>query len=102
MRSMPLGKDGKMPSGLLIFLLKYSQKHLGQSFNKLKLDGENLYGILPRIADWVYMVFGLRRKSSYNYLFANIYVWKKYVMRTFLPIAFSILHWTFARKTYKS
>ena len=39
---MPDGKLGNMPSGLLMSLLNLSQKHLGQSFSKLKLLGENL------------------------------------------------------------
>ena len=43
---MPDGKLGNMPSGLLMSLLNLSQKHLGQSFNKLNDDGENLCGIL--------------------------------------------------------
>jgi len=42
MRSIPEGSEGNIPVGLLIFLLKASQKHLGQSFSKLRLDGENL------------------------------------------------------------
>jgi len=46
--SIPDGKEGKMLAGLVISLLKRSQKHLGHSFSKLKLDGENLYGILNK------------------------------------------------------
>tara|TARA_B100000315_G_scaffold121483_1_gene111301 strand:+ start:88 stop:279 length:192 start_codon:yes stop_codon:yes gene_type:complete len=42
---MPDGKLGNMPSGLLMSLLNLSQKHLGQSFNKDKDDGEYLCGI---------------------------------------------------------
>jgi hypothetical protein len=39
---MPEGNEGKMPAGRVTPLLKANQKHLGQSFNKLSDDGENL------------------------------------------------------------
>src|SRR3989344_6849254 len=44
--SIPLGKEGKIESGRLMFLLKLSQKHLGQSLRRARDDGESLYGIL--------------------------------------------------------
>ena len=37
---IPDGKEGKIVDGLLISLLKCSQKHLSHSFSKLRLDGE--------------------------------------------------------------
>ena len=43
--SMPLGKEGKIPRGLFIPLLKCNQKQRGQSFRRLKDDGENLYAM---------------------------------------------------------
>jgi hypothetical protein len=41
--SMPLGRDGNGPDGLLIFLTRCSQKHLGQSNMRFIDDGDNLY-----------------------------------------------------------
>src|SRR5437870_6072444 len=40
--SMPAGREGNTCSGLLIPLRKCNQKHLGQSFNKEREEGESL------------------------------------------------------------
>ena len=66
---MPLGKDGKIPSGLLISLLNLSQKHLGQSFSKLNDDGENLYGILDKVRH-----VSLKRFCEKRTIFINNYI----------------------------
>jgi|TARA_Y100000310_G_scaffold222258_2_gene223954 hypothetical protein len=42
--SMPLGKEGNGPSGLLIPLLNLSQKQRGQSLSKDKDEGDRVYG----------------------------------------------------------
>src|SRR3989338_1113723 len=55
--SIPEGREGNIESGLLTFLLKCSQKHLGQSFNKDNDDGENLYGILARRIISIFKLF---------------------------------------------
>src|SRR2546426_5699509 len=43
--SIPAGREGNTCSGLLIPLRKCSQKHLGQSFNSNREEGESLYAI---------------------------------------------------------
>jgi len=43
---MPLGRDGKMPAGRLTFLIKCSQKHLGQSKNRFNDEGDSLMGFI--------------------------------------------------------
>src|SRR3989338_4291300 len=43
MLSIPLGSEGKIPSGLCQTLCLSSQKHLGHSFIKFRDEGESLY-----------------------------------------------------------
>src|SRR3989344_9148237 len=57
--SIPEGREGNMESGLLTFLLKCSQKHLGHSLSKDRDDGENLYDILSKRSISIFKLFAL-------------------------------------------
>src|SRR3989338_2595163 len=44
--SIPLGRLGNIPFGLLHTSCSDNQKHLGQSFKRFSVDGDSLYAIL--------------------------------------------------------
>jgi hypothetical protein len=48
-RSIPLGNEGNIPRGRLIFLALSSQKQRGHSRKRLRVEGDNLIKLIFRL-----------------------------------------------------